>query len=107
MNAHVEYWQYDPDLFTTYPFTELDANLIAELGWNVVRLLLSWSRVEPEPGNYDASYLDQIETAIRMLDPFGQLPRFDDPAAGGDFIHRGNRRSPANRTTTGRGHRHG
>ena len=49
VNAHVEYWQYDPELFTTYPFTEEDADMVAAMGWNMVRLLLSWSRVEPNP----------------------------------------------------------
>jgi len=67
VNAHVEYWQYDPDLFTTYPFTEEDADMIAAMGWNMVRLLLSWSRVEPSPGEYDEAYLDEIAEAVAML----------------------------------------
>ncbi|RLB38256.1 MAG: hypothetical protein DRH30_11780 [Deltaproteobacteria bacterium] len=60
VNAHVEYWQYDPELFTTYPFTEEDAYTVAAMGWTMVRLLLSWSRVEPEPGVYGEAYLDEI-----------------------------------------------
>jgi len=60
VNAHVEYWQYDPELFTTYPFTEEDAYMVAAMGWTMVRLLLSWSRVEPEPGVYGEAYLDEI-----------------------------------------------
>jgi endoglycosylceramidase len=71
LNAFVEYWAYDPELFTTYPFTEADAARIAEMGWTVVRLLLSWSRVEPEPGAYDEAYLDQIEEAVRILEQRG------------------------------------
>ncbi|MBT8482338.1 MAG: cellulase family glycosylhydrolase, partial [Myxococcales bacterium] len=67
VNAHVEYWQYDPELFTTYPFTEEDADMIAAMGWNMVRLLLSWSRVEPSPGEYDEAYLDEIADSIAML----------------------------------------
>jgi len=67
VNAHVEYWQYDPDLFTTYPFTEEDADMVAAMGWNMVRLLLSWSRVEPSPGEYDETYLDEIAEAVAML----------------------------------------
>jgi endoglycosylceramidase len=67
VNAHVEYWQYDGDLFTTYPFTEQDADMIAAMGWTAVRLLVSWSRVEPTPGEYDESYLDQVAAAIAML----------------------------------------
>jgi endoglycosylceramidase len=67
VNGHVDYWQYDPDLFTTYPFTEADADLIASMGWTMVRLLLSWSRVEPEPAMYDEAYLDEIAESISML----------------------------------------
>jgi endoglycosylceramidase len=36
-----------------------------------VRLLLSWSRVEPAPGVYDEAYLDEIAAAIRMLERRG------------------------------------
>ena len=71
VNAHVEYWAYDPARFTTYPFTDADAEAIAAFGWNAVRLLLSWSRVEPEPGVYDEAYLDEIEAAILVLQSHG------------------------------------
>lgn len=71
VNANVEYWAYDPALFTTYPFPPEDADAIAGMGWNVVRLLLSWSRVEPAPGVYDEAYLDAIEAAVRRLERRG------------------------------------
>lgn len=67
VNAHAEYWAYDPARFTTYPFTSADADAIASLGWNAVRLLLSWSRVEPAPGSYDEAYLDAVESTILLL----------------------------------------
>ena len=67
VNAHIEYWQYDPDLFTTYPFTAEDADMVAAMGWNMVRLGLSWSRVEPEPGVYDEAYLDELAESVAML----------------------------------------
>jgi len=71
VNAHVEYWAYDPARFTTYPFPPADADLIAGFGWNAVRLLLSWSRVEPSPGVYDDAYLDAIEATIEQLEARG------------------------------------
>ncbi len=71
VNAHVEYWAYSPSLFTTYPLTEQDADEIASFGWNAVRLLLSWSRVEPQPGVYDEAYLDSIEASIVLLQSRG------------------------------------
>ncbi len=71
VNAFVEYWAYDPGLVTTYPLTGADADAIAGIGWNVVRLLISWSRVEPEPGVYDEAYLDAVESAVRLLESRG------------------------------------
>ncbi|WP_161554112.1 glycoside hydrolase family 5 protein [Stenotrophobium rhamnosiphilum] len=37
---------------------------MAALGINSVRLLLSWSRVEPQPGVYDETYLAQVRSQI-------------------------------------------
>ena len=59
-NSHVEYWQYDPDRFTTYSFTEEDADMMAAMGWTMVRVLLSWSRVEPEPGVFTVGQQSQL-----------------------------------------------
>jgi endoglycosylceramidase len=67
VNALVEYWQHTPGVFTTYPFTPADADAIAALGWNAVRLLVSWSRVEPAPGAYDKAHLDELEAAVERL----------------------------------------
>jgi endoglycosylceramidase len=35
------------------------------LGWNIVRLNLSWSLLEPQPGKVDAVYLDRIAQVVR------------------------------------------
>ena len=66
VNALVEYWAYS-DLPTVYPVGEADADLMAAIGWNAVRLLLSWSRVEPQPGVYDDAYLEQARAHIRLF----------------------------------------
>lgn len=67
VNALAEYWAYDPARFTTYPFTEADADRIAAIGWNCVRLLLSWSRIEPLPGVYDDTYLAEAKAIVDLL----------------------------------------
>ena len=59
VNALVEYWQYGA-FPTTFPLTTVDAERIAGVGWNSVRLLVSWSRIEPAPGRYDDAYLDRV-----------------------------------------------
>jgi endoglycosylceramidase len=66
VNAFVEYWRYG-SFPTTFPFTEADATAIARIGWNAVRLLVSWSRVEPAPGRYDDTYLDETADAVHRL----------------------------------------
>lgn len=77
VNAFVEYWAYDPARLTAYPFTESDADDVAAMGWNLVRLLLSWSRVEPEPGVYDDAYLDEVAAAVRLLEERGVYTLLD------------------------------
>jgi endoglycosylceramidase len=66
VNALAEYWQYGP-FATTFPLTAADADRISATGWNVVRLLVSWSRVEPVPGTYDERYLDRVAAAVDLL----------------------------------------
>jgi endoglycosylceramidase len=68
VNSLGEYWAYDPNIGTVLPFGEEDAEAIAGIGWNVVRLILSWSRVEPNPGEYDEAYLDEAEAVVRLLE---------------------------------------
>ena len=66
VNALAEYWA-SSEFPTTFPFTADDADAIAGIGWNAVRLLLSWSRVEPQPGVYDEAYLDEVAEAVHLL----------------------------------------
>ena len=68
VNSLGEYWAYDRDVPTVFSFEEADADAIAGIGWNVVRLILSWSRVEPEPGRYDEAYLDEVDAIVRLLE---------------------------------------
>ena len=70
VNSLVEYWQGN-EFPTTFPFTESDAKAIAAIGWNTVLLLVSWSRIEPEPGIYDDAYLDEVEAMVDLLARFG------------------------------------
>jgi len=70
VNAFAEYWQ-GGEFPTTFPLIESDVELMASIGWNTVRLLLSWSRVEPQPGVYDESYLDTIAAAVGLFAEYG------------------------------------
>lgn len=64
LNSLGEYGQADPDLDPTFPYDAADFAEMATLGFDAVRLLLSWSRLEPEPGEIDADYLAEVHTAV-------------------------------------------
>lgn len=66
VNAYAEYWK-GTKFRTTFALARDDPRRMASIGWNAVRLLLSWSRVEPEPGRYDEAYLDRIARAVDRL----------------------------------------
>jgi len=66
VNALAEYWQ-GSDVPTVFPLADSDPELMASIGWSSVRLLLSWSRVEPQPGVYDDEYLTTVRDTARRL----------------------------------------
>ena len=70
VNALAEYWQ-GSGFPTTFPLARKDPQRIAAIGWNTVRLLVSWSRVEPQPGVYDEGYLNQVSATIRRFEKVG------------------------------------
>lgn len=47
------------------PLTAADFDQMAALGFNVMRLGVSWSRVLPAPGRLDRTYLAQVTAAVR------------------------------------------
>ena len=49
------------------PFAPRDLALLRASGWNVVRLQLSWSRIEPRPGEYDEAYLAEAERYVETF----------------------------------------
>lgn len=61
VNSLGEYWQGDPDHPPTIPFSQADWDEMAARGFSVVRLLVTWSRVEPERGRIDQDYLDEVD----------------------------------------------
>ena len=59
---------YDP---AASGFSEDDAAFLAANGFNVVRLGVIWAGVEPQPGVYDAAYIDSIRQTVDMLAAHG------------------------------------
>lgn len=64
VNQLVDFYQHQPDVPATRPLTEDDYAGMAEYGFNVVRLNISWSALEPERGTLDPDYLSRIEDAV-------------------------------------------
>jgi endoglycosylceramidase len=42
-----------------------------EWGFNVIRLLIFWDGVEPQPGEYDQEYLDRVEERVGWAEELG------------------------------------
>jgi endoglycosylceramidase len=65
VNQLGDYYQADPALPTVVPLAERDFEEIARLGFNVVRLVMSWSAFQPERGAFDAGYVARVREAVR------------------------------------------
>ena len=66
VNALAEYWK-GSGFRTVFPLARKDPARMASIGWNAVRLLVSWSRIEPAPGRYDRAYLGRVAATARRL----------------------------------------
>jgi len=64
VNQLGDYYQDDPSIPSTVPLTATDFERIAALGMNVVRLIVHWSKLEPQRGVIDAAYVAQIHRAV-------------------------------------------
>jgi endoglycosylceramidase len=49
------------------PLDEMDATLMQRAGFDVVRLGIDWSQLEPVRGRFDAAYLDRVASMVTML----------------------------------------
>jgi hypothetical protein len=65
VNQLIDYGQPDPNQPTVLPLTETDyAEMATVYGFNVQRLSLSWSALEPTRGQLDQAYLARVRTAV-------------------------------------------
>jgi endoglycosylceramidase len=58
-------------------FGDDDAAFLAANGFNAVRVGVIWAAVEPQPGQYDDSYLDAIDDTVRTLAAHGIVSLLD------------------------------
>jgi endoglycosylceramidase len=64
LNSLGDYFQANDAYPSTLPVTDRDWDAMARDGFDVVRLLISWSKLEPTRGHIDARYLAQIHSAV-------------------------------------------
>jgi endoglycosylceramidase len=53
------------------PLDDNDLAMVRNAGFNVVRLPIAWSRIEPERGRIDSGYLDTVEALVRQMSRHG------------------------------------
>jgi len=53
-------YEYAPPILSIHPHHQSDYATIASWGFNLVRLPMSWENLEPQPGQYNDSYLQSL-----------------------------------------------
>lgn len=71
VNQLGDYFQDDPSLPTVFPLRRSDFERIARLGFNSVRLVLNWSRLEPQRGAFNRAYVKRIARAVGQAERRG------------------------------------
>ena len=64
VNGLGDYYQSNPAYPTVVPLRRTDFARIRRLGFNSVRLLMSWSRLQPQPGAYNRRYVMRVRRAV-------------------------------------------
>ncbi len=86
-NSLGDYYQADPAFPPTVPVMPDDLPRMASLGLNVIRLVLSWSLLEPEKGVFSESYLNRIADFVDQAAENGMYVVLDmHQDAWGKFI---------------------
>ena len=71
VTALTDQYQVDPDLPTVVPLHRSDYRQMQRLGFNVIRLAITWSSLEPERGVIDRGYIDKIAKVVRRASEHG------------------------------------
>ncbi|MEY9848546.1 hypothetical protein ABH940_005650 [Streptacidiphilus sp. BW17] len=77
VNQLVDYAPPTPGAPTVRPLTDGDFAQMASLGFDVVRLDISWSALEPTRGQYEQAYLARIRATVAMAAKHGLYTELD------------------------------
>jgi endoglycosylceramidase len=72
-----DYYQVDPGQATVFPLRKQDFAQMRRLGFNVVRLALSWSKLEPRRGEISEPYFNLIHRAVEWAKGSGMYVILD------------------------------
>lgn len=64
VNQLGDYYRANSAFETVIPLRRADFRRIARVGFNSVRLLVSWSKLEPQPGEFNRAYVRRIARAV-------------------------------------------
>ncbi len=77
VNQLVDYAPGSSGRPTVQPLTDADFAAMAAMGFDVVRLSVSWSLLEPQRGHWDTGYLKRIQQAVAMAAAHGMYTDID------------------------------
>lgn len=71
------------------PLDDTDARLMQQSGFDLVRLPIAWSNLEPHRGVFDERYLERIATAVSLLNAHGLYVVIDMHSLGYSPVYGG------------------
>lgn len=77
VNGLAEYYEPNPAYPAVLPQDRSDFRRIARLGFNSVRLLVTWSELQPTRGSYDTAYVAKVKQAVRWAAQHGMYSIID------------------------------
>ncbi len=72
-----DYFVTDPRLPTVASLDDADWDDAQAMGFNVIRLVTTWSAWEPERGRYDLAYADRVRDAVEQANAHGMYVLVD------------------------------
>ena len=71
LNSLGDYFEVDPRLPTVQPLDRATWSRFSDLGYNVVRLVTTWSAWEPDRDRIDEAYVQRVEDAVEGANEAG------------------------------------
>ena len=58
-------------------YSREDAEFMADMGYNTIRLGMTWQGFEPTEGQFNQTYIDEIEKIVEFSADYGIYPLLD------------------------------